>query len=146
MKNKLSSEQIKDFLFAGNAKFTIESTKTNNHYTYLVKKASMKDENSVYFVSILSGPDNTSSFSYIGIITRDKVFRHTQKSKVSTDTISFKAFNYFFNQVVSNKIKGDINVYHSGVCGRCGRLLTTPSSVTSGFGPICKNLITQHKN
>lgn len=28
-------------------------------------------------------------------------------------------------------------IYHLGRCGRCGRALTVPSSVESGFGPEC---------
>ena len=68
----------------------------------------MEDPKSVYFVSVLSGPDNTSSFSYIGIITNKSEFRLTQKSKVGKDAISFKAFNYFFNQINAGKISNKI--------------------------------------
>jgi len=28
-------------------------------------------------------------------------------------------------------------VFHEGACGRCGRTLTVPESIASGFGPEC---------
>ena len=30
-----------------------------------------------------------------------------------------------------------LEVWHEGRCGRCGRKLTTPQSVETGFGPVC---------
>lgn len=30
-----------------------------------------------------------------------------------------------------------MNFYHMGICGRCGRALTTPESITRGIGPVC---------
>ena len=32
------------------------------------------------------------------------------------------------------------DVYHSGTCSRCGRVLTTPESIRSGLGPVCAEL------
>jgi predicted metal-dependent hydrolase len=33
------------------------------------------------------------------------------------------------------------NVHHEGKCGRCGRLLTVPSSIESGIGPECSKIM-----
>jgi len=133
-------EQIKDFLFGGNSTITLKSIETGKHFTFKVKQADMKDKNSLFFVSVLSGSDNYSNYSYIGIIKNKSEFRLTQKSKVGSDAISFKAFNYFFNQIKTGKINNKLEVLHSGKCARCNRKLTTPESIKSGFGPICYKL------
>lgn len=131
-------EDIKNFVYGGNATITLESGKTNKHFTFKVKAAKKDDKTSPFFVSVLSGTDNYSNFSYVGVIKSDKKeFKLTQKSKVSSDAISYKAFNYFFNQLLKGKINTDLNVYHSGKCGRCGRKLTTPESLERGLGPEC---------
>ena len=131
-------EDIKNFLFAGNATITLESAKTGKHFTFKVKQAKKDDVESPFFVSVLSGADNHESFSYVGVIGSDrKTFKLTQKSKVSADAISYKAFNFFFSQLIEGKLNPDLNIFHSGKCGRCGRVLTTPTSIENGIGPEC---------
>ena len=134
-------EDIKNFLFAGNATLTLESAKSGKHFTFKVKQAKKDDIESPFFVSVLSGADNSSSFSYVGIIGSDrKTFKLTQKSKVSADAISYKAFNFFFSQLIEGKLNPDLNVFHSGKCGRCGKKLTTPDSIERGLGKTCAGL------
>ncbi len=133
----INLEDIKNFVFGGNSTITLESGKTQKHFTFKVKAAKKDDKTSPYFVSVLSGADNYSSYSYVGVISSDKKeFKLTQKSKVSSDDISYKAFN-FFSQLLKGKINADLNIYHSGKCGRCGRKLTTPESILRGLGPEC---------
>lgn len=133
-------QDIKNFVFGGNSTVTLESAKTGKHFTFKVRKAKKDDDNSLFFVSLLNGPDNYTNYSYVGVISSDKqTFKLTQKSKVSTDALSYKAFNFFFVQLVNNKLHDDLRVYHSGKCGRCGRKLTVPSSIEKGLGPECSN-------
>lgn len=144
MDNKFKSlqniEDIRNFVFGGNATVTLESGKSGKHFTFKVKQSKKDDDTSPYFVSVLSGPDNYSNYSYVGIINSSKTeFKLTQKSKVSTDAISYKAFNYFFLQLITGKLNEDLHVYHSGKCGRCGRKLTTPESISRGFGSECSS-------
>jgi len=133
-----SFEDIKNFLYGGNSTITLRSLQTGKHYTY---KVSISDNNEIFFVSVLSGSDNTINYSYIGIIIKDKRFTLTKKSKVNADSISFKAFDYFYKQILSGKINNKLEVLHSGTCAKCGRKLTTPESIRCGFGPICKTKI-----
>ena len=135
-------ENIKNFIYGGNATVTLESAKSGKHYTFKVKVAKKDDDTAPYFVSVMSGTDNHSSFSYIGIIPSDrKSFKLTQKSKVSKDAISYKAFNYFFSQLIKGDLNPDLNIYHSGTCGRCGRKLTHPKSIITGIGTECSKKI-----
>lgn len=120
------------FIFAGNAIFTIRSKKTGTRFTYKVSKAKDSD---IWFVGLLSGPDNNADYKYIGIITSDKKFIRTKRSKVGYEAPSFKGFNWFFNHL--HNYQEQAEVYHEGRCGRCGRRLTVPESIESGFGPEC---------
>ena len=134
----INTEDIRNFVFGGNSTITLENGETGKYFTFKVRIAKKDDKTAPFFVSVLSGTDNHSSFSYVGVISSDKkVFKLTQKSKVSKDTISFKAFNFFFEHLLLNKIPTNLHIYHSGTCGRCGRKLTHPDSIISGLGPEC---------
>jgi hypothetical protein len=123
---------------------TLESKKTGRWFTYKIKKAKKDDDNSPYFVSLLTGQNNDSAYSYMGTIFNNNgvlTFKLTGKSNVSENAISYKAFNFFFNLLNKNKTHDDINFYHNGYCCMCGKNLTTAESLKSGLGPICENRI-----
>jgi hypothetical protein len=126
----------KDFILAGNAYFTIRSEVTGNRFTYRVKKA---DDSEIWFVSVLSGPNNTSDYIYLGLINKDLDFMRTKGSKISVDAPSFKAFKWFWGKIWD--LPSSVSVFHEGRCGRCGRMLTVPESVESGFGPECIQMV-----
>ena len=125
----------KKFVLAGKAIFTIRSKKTGTRFTYKVSKG----KDNLWFVGLLSGPDNNADYQYIGIITSDKKFIRTKRSKVGYEAPSFKAFSWFFSHLSNFEKQADI--YHEGRCGRCGRRLTVPESIESGFGPECINKV-----
>lgn len=132
-------KSIKKFVLAGNASFTVKNDTTGKHLTYKVVKHSTEDnlKDGVWFVTTLNGSDNESDFVYIGIITSDG-FRITKKSRFSEDAVSVKGFKWLWNNVTTNReLPDNVKFYHAGRCARCGRKLTTPESVETGFGPIC---------
>jgi hypothetical protein len=137
-----SSGDVREFVLAGNALFTIESTGTGVRFTY--KVSASKDEGAragrgVYFVSLLTGPENTTDYSYLGIIPKDDPmsFRLTTKSCAGAEAPSVKAFSWFWRQVSSGRLPASVKVWHEGRCGRCGRTLTVPESIECGIGPEC---------
>ena len=130
--NKLTD--YKNFVKAGKAIFTLENETTGNRFTYKVKKLKNKD---IWFVSVLNGPDNYHNYNYLGCIF-DKTFRSTSKSRIGQDALSFKAFKWLNSIINLDKpLPEGVNVYHEGRCGRCGKRLTVPSSILSGYGPEC---------
>lgn len=138
-------EDIKRFMFAGNAMFTLESTRTGKWFTYVIVRREFKNEQSPenpnvkYFVSVLTGPDNTHSYTYMATIKPTELYMYcTAKSKIKEEATSFKALNFYLSQLKKNQLHPEINFYHKGVCGRCGRTLTTPDSVSNGLGPVCR--------
>jgi hypothetical protein len=127
------------FILAGNATFTIVSTKTGTRFTYRVK---LSDAMPGSFVSVLSGPDNTADYRYLGMIFANSgkpSFRLTKASRskgISDDTPSVKAITWTLTRLVLNLAPG-VEIWHEGTCGCCGRELTVPESIASGFGPVC---------
>lgn len=127
---------IDKFIFAGNAIFTLESSRSGKRYTYRIRQC--QDNKRLFFVSLLRGPDNISDYTYLGIIVNN-TFKLTKKSKYTFETPAIKVFNFFFQK--RHKLdKVGLNIYHEGRCGKCGRKLTTPQSIKAGLGPVCINL------
>jgi len=134
----LPKENIKDFVFGGNALFTIKNEESGNRFTYKVRKPKDDKESKVAFVSVLSGSDNYSNYSYLGTVWEGTSFYHGKKSKVAKDAQSAQVFKWAFPLLKSGRLPEVVNIYHEGKCGCCGRRLTVPESIEAGIGPICR--------
>lgn len=129
-------EETRKFMEAGNATITLKSVMSGKHITFRVRRT--RDNGPIYFVSLLTGPDNERSYSYIGIYNKEKTeFRLTSKSKMREESEPVQAFRFFLKCIQKNQIPNSLEIFHEGRCGRCNRKLTTPESVASGFGPEC---------
>lgn len=118
------------FMLAGNATFTLLSLKTGTRYTYKIKKAEESpDKPPVWFVRARGGAE----FEYIGQIVGAE-----HKLSIPLKTERQVAIAWFLDKAVKGKPPKDCAIYHANRCGRCGRQLTDPISVTSGFGPECR--------
>ena len=126
-----------EFLLAGNATFTV-SNPEGDHYTYKVKKTKNKNIHGKYsfFISILTGPDY---YTYLGMVLETCEVTLTKKSKYKADTRAFKVANWAVQHVMANvPLPEGYEIEHAGKCGKCNRKLTTPESIRSGLGPICR--------
>jgi hypothetical protein len=123
------------FALAGNATFTLQSLKTGTRFTFKVRVAENND--TMHFVSVLVGPDNCNDYRYFGFIRRGVFFHGGQKAKIGAEAPSVKAFKWFWEHSANGKATPQLEVSHEGRCGRCGRALTVPESIRSGFGPEC---------
>lgn len=124
------------FMLAGNAIFTLVSKATGARFTYRVRvsmEVTAQRPNHVYFVCVLTGPNNASDYTYLGTIFADATYSHGRKSAISSAASSALAFRWFMDHVHSDQVE----VFHQGRCCRCGRKLTVPSSIESGIGPEC---------
>lgn len=139
-KGKLDFDGVKSHILAGNSVLTFHNIKTNNHLTYKIKKDKKKD---IWYVYYLSGPHNESNYSYLGLIGKNNIknqfnFILTKASKASKKSIVYKSFNWIYDRLNKNKKFPDfLEVWHEGICGKCGRKLTHPESIETGFGPTC---------
>lgn len=127
------TETIKNFMLAGKAIFTAVSKKTGTRYTYKVKH---NEDRNCWFVSLLTGPENSSDYTYMGWI-KDGNFKTTKGSKISDSASSVLGFNWIYQHVSKGLVLDQVEIFHAGRCGRCGRLLTVPNSILTGYGPEC---------
>jgi hypothetical protein len=138
-------EAIRSFCLAGHAFFTLRSVKSGKRFTYRVSFPPEKDGEPPgkvsHFVALLTDPDNTHGYSYLGHIFRsDGMYWHGKKSKIGQDALSAKGFMWFYDRVIrEGKRPSDLGLefYHAGKCGKCGRKLTVPESIERGIGPEC---------
>jgi hypothetical protein len=134
-----NGHDAKRFTLAGKAVLTLVSQKTEKRYTYRVSQAHDRVTGAAedkWFVGLLTGPDNNSDYTYVGLLTPNW-FRLTKGSKFAADSIPVRAFNYFWKHAGQEQLAPDLEVHHCEHCGACGRLLTTPESTKRGIGPEC---------
>lgn len=144
--------KVRQFIGAGNATITVVSKATSKRFTF--KFGRPKDWQgptpqkpvAPIFASLLSGADNEGDYTYLGTIWPENnmfadgplVYRHGTKSRVTFSAESVKALAWFIMKALAADDKfAQVEVWHEGRCGRCGRKLTVPSSIESGYGPEC---------
>jgi hypothetical protein len=141
---------IRHYVMGGNSTFTLKSKATGKRLTFKVKSATKNrdafwstgnQDRTTYFVSVLSGPDNSNDFRYIGLLKQHGDghydFMHTAKSP-GRDSESFATFKWFWNLLEQGcHVSPGIEFWHEGSCCICGRKLTVPESVARGVGPEC---------
>lgn len=142
---------IRAFVLGGVATFTIRSSKTGTRFTYRVTRARRKaqgeeERKRPYFVAVLHEPNNSDEYCYMGLLWEDSDGRHKyvhpKKSQIDYSAPSAQAFRAFWKRInyskpLTYKDGSVIEFHHAGYCGRCGKLLTVPESITMGFGPVC---------
>jgi hypothetical protein len=126
-------DQVRTFVLAGNARFTLRSKATGTRFTFKVRQPA---ENKPHFVSLLNGSSNEEDYKFLGTIFPDG-YRPGRRSSITPDAPSAKAFTWFWKKLGEGKLSDQLEVWHEGRCCRCGRTLTVPESIASGIGPEC---------
>lgn len=129
------------FITAGNATFTIQGKASR--FTFKVTRKDPEPDSRytqpTFFVGLLTGPDNTANYSYVGLL--DPTIGHvrlTRNSRVSESAPSLVALRWTLQNLWAGKqMPPSFGIFHEGRCGRCGRALTVPSSIATGLGPDC---------
>ena len=134
-------QDIRDFVLAGKAVFTLVSSVTGNRLTFKVNKAKNAKEDGPYFVAAMTGPDNICSYTYMGHMYKGRngfKLIPGAKGKLGPDSITRKGFEWLLGRIKDTKPLPDGGEFwHEGRCGACGRRLTVPLSIERGLGPIC---------
>lgn len=140
----LANDAVAAFVTSGRALFTVVGREAR--YTFKVQ-APKRDRTTgervapeaatVRFVSVLTGQNNETDYSFLGTVFEDGTFRFSPKAKVSPTAPSAKAAQWFFGRVQAKAIPTALEVWHHGKCCRCGRTLTVPESIHNGIGPEC---------
>jgi hypothetical protein len=93
-------------------------------------------------VSVLTGADNESDYTFLGTIFDGLRYRHGRRSPIAPTAPSARAFDWLVRRLSQKaRLPEVVRVCHCGKCGRCGRTLTVPESVDTGFGPECAKLL-----
>jgi hypothetical protein len=132
--HKIADGWLKKFLLGGNATFTVRSLKTGTRFTF---KVVQPRDTTPHFVSVMTGPDNESSYTYLGTIFNASSYRHGKRSTIEETDKRAVAATWVCTKVLAGEQLKNLEVWHEGRCGRCGRKLTVPESIESGFGPEC---------
>jgi hypothetical protein len=136
---KAEFKMDKTFVTAGKAIITVSNGK-GEHFTYQInKKEAQGSYPEAFFVNLLTGPDNTSDYSYLGILNAPTgEIRLTKASRAGDDAKSVKVIRWALSKIwKSEALPEGYTINHDGRCGKCARLLTTPDSVARGIGPEC---------
>ena len=129
---KMRESELKPFVLAGQAIFTIEDPVEGVRFTYQVHR---HKEDKVWFVRLFKGPNNIADYDYLCYFKENLKVKVSKKSPMPIDSLPVATFNYFMKNIDAPSLW--LNIYHSGKCGRCGRRLTVPESIMTGLGPEC---------
>lgn len=130
-----------DFIIAGKATFTLQGK--DARFTYRVSRKENEPGSKfgpfTYFVGLLSGPDNTADYTYLGLLDPATGYvRLTRNSRLTESAPSVKAIRWALPKLHAGaKMPSSFSIHHEGRCGRCGRELTVPESIETGIGPDC---------
>lgn len=148
----LYAGEIRRYMLGGNATFTFNYPAWGKRHTFRLKSFK-KDRNanwstgnvdkSGFFVMILSGGDNETSYDWIGTLRQQPDGHYAVDSKIQFNHPQAKQilgrFKSFWDLLEQGcMIERGVEFFHEGSCCVCGRKLTVPSSVASGIGPECE--------
>lgn len=136
-------EAARAYVFGGEGRITLLSKRTGDRFTYKLSRPPAEEgKRRPIFVRVLSGPDNGSDYTFLGSIwpsPEGARYAHSQRSRVGSDAPSVVAFEWFVGVLARQDAARfeQLELFHEGTCGRCGRPLTVPESIESGLGPVC---------
>jgi hypothetical protein len=144
MRGQLTTrEAIVKFMEAGNAIFTVVSKASGSRFTFKFSRPKAEGNRArPIWVAVLTGPNNDADYSFAGsiwIAATGYTFNLGKKSTLTATSPSMLALSWLLKHLNagSDGIIRQAEFWHEGRCGRCGRTLTVPASVESGFGPEC---------
>lgn len=121
------------FVLAGKAIFTVSNDK-GEHFTYKITKNPTVD---MYFANVLSGADGM--YTYMGIFDRSRGVVVKGSKGISPTCKSVKVLEWAIRVINGiSAIPVGYDIQHCGRCSKCGRILTSPDSIRTGMGTICR--------
>lgn len=121
-------------IFTHNGTLTLENPATGNHRTFKIRTIPADSDFAPgeRVVGLLTGPDNTSDYTWFGFVKPERVIVWKKHRGGVYDT---------YARMLANpepwEAKGVVYHWDHVCCRKCGRDLTTPESLESGIGPVC---------
>ncbi len=125
-----------------NGIYTVKSAQTGDHRTF---KIHAQDEKAEFapgkrIVSLLTGSENSADESYTGFAFIDDDGIHVWSKKRGQglwETYADMLWSFSLDAAGSPWAAKGFTIMGEGRCVRCNRLLTEPTSLKTGIGPIC---------
>lgn len=151
----------KEFILAGRAVFTLQCHPgyqpskdyvVKDHYTYRVwHKAADETHKNAWFVQLLTGPDNSNDYTYLGMLypgvinEKSVTLTLTKASKYHEKCAPVALLRRVLQRVWNDEQhlieEAGFKLFHTGRCGKCGRVLSVPKSILTGIGPECEKTL-----
>ena len=122
-----------------NGTFTVHNPATGEHRTFKVSTVQQGDLEGRRIVALLTGPDNTSSYTGFGFLQPDgavQVWRSKQ-APAGQPATQWQRYGRFLQNFDAMVNAHGLQVDAATCCRKCNRQLTTPESIASGIGPVC---------
>lgn len=140
-------ETLRKYVFAGKARFTLVFQKTRTRISFYVKQAARRagdPKGSVppYFVMVTDArtvqADNSASDYFLGSwFPSFKSFKPSARLEDIMELRCDMAAWFFWWLEHTTEMHPEFQVWHSGICCKCGTVLDDPISVYNGIGPTC---------
>lgn len=131
-------KSIRKFVFAGNALFTLRNKVSGNQFTFKVVKQSGVYSRHYLSTVFLKKRFFTGVFYFGANITTSF---HCRSNKPEANQ-AVAVLKWFASYLINNTpLPPQVEFWHEGKCGRCGRALTDPESIKLGIGPKCRTKI-----
>lgn len=139
---------LRRFIEGGKASFTMVSKKTGERLTFLARRPKedpLRPGLRPIWMSVLTGPNNTTDYGFLGTLWVKRngtaTYRPGAMTRIGPEAPSQRAVQWIADGLSAPNggavLFRHAEFWHEGRCGRCGRKLTVPESVASGFGPEC---------
>lgn len=123
-----------------NGTFTVHNPATGEHRTFKVSTVQQGDLEGRRIVALLTGPDNTNSYTGFGFVRPDgqvQVWR-SKRAQAGQPATQWERYGRFLQHLDAMVETHSLQVDASTRCRKCNRPLTTPESIASGIGPVCE--------
>lgn len=137
--NRLADDALVGFINSvrtgKGSKLTIINDATGNRITVRVRRPPRWQ---LVLVDLMTGSDNEKSYTFVGSINKDGVYKPSSKSKAKkADKDRARTFLDWTLAASKHGNLRTVRVLHEGRCAHCNRTLTTPESIARGLGPVC---------
>jgi hypothetical protein len=125
--------------------FCQDHSECKSHYTFrVVHKEANGKWGEAWFINLLAGPDNLHDYQPLGMLNPETgSVRLTRNTRFTDESWPVRLVRRVLAALWQDR-EADIaaagfGLMHASRCGRCGRQLTTPESIESGLGPVCRS-------
>lgn len=126
------------YVFAGVAVIKLHNSKTDRGFTFKISKN--KSNQNLFYIYLLT---HNKHYRFLGGYSFKQGYIHSFRSVIVDTSLSVKAIQWFFTKLQFGNLLRDfphISVFHVGICGRCGKQITSPESIQTGYGAKCLQL------